>query len=225
MAGSHNLSSRRWVTDQYDRYVRGGTVPGPALGLRHDPDRRGNRPAGWRCPWTATAATANSTLTRAPNWRWPRRTATSPSAVATPIAVTKLPQLRLPEDPGVMWQFEQAVRGLADGCVELGIPSPAKRQLLTTRPAQSPHPPHAGGRRAGRHRRRPPTYPHRDRCRRRRDPSCFSLDPRRVRRIRVGPRRARQLERPAPSGGPRPGEAARRDPFAPVPATALVSAS
>ena len=26
------------------------------------------------------------------------------------------------EDPGVMWQFEQAVRGLADGCRELGIP-------------------------------------------------------------------------------------------------------
>src|SRR5690606_40232571 len=27
-----------------------------------------------------------------------------------------------PEDPGVMWQFEQAVKGLAEGCRELGIP-------------------------------------------------------------------------------------------------------
>ena len=27
-----------------------------------------------------------------------------------------------PEDPGVMWQFAEAVRGLADGCQELGIP-------------------------------------------------------------------------------------------------------
>jgi len=27
-----------------------------------------------------------------------------------------------PEDPGVMWQFAEAVRGLADGCAELGIP-------------------------------------------------------------------------------------------------------
>jgi phosphoribosylformylglycinamidine synthase len=27
-----------------------------------------------------------------------------------------------PEDPDVMWQFEQAVTGLADGCLELGIP-------------------------------------------------------------------------------------------------------
>ncbi|HCU51925.1 MAG TPA: phosphoribosylformylglycinamidine synthase subunit PurL, partial [Micromonosporaceae bacterium] len=27
-----------------------------------------------------------------------------------------------PEDPAVMWQFAEAVRGLADGCQELGIP-------------------------------------------------------------------------------------------------------
>jgi len=27
-----------------------------------------------------------------------------------------------PEDPHVMWQFAEAVRGLADGCAELGIP-------------------------------------------------------------------------------------------------------
>ena len=27
-----------------------------------------------------------------------------------------------PEDPAVMWQFSQAVRGLADGCAQLGIP-------------------------------------------------------------------------------------------------------
>jgi phosphoribosylformylglycinamidine synthase len=27
-----------------------------------------------------------------------------------------------PEDPGVMWQFAEAVRGLADGCATLGVP-------------------------------------------------------------------------------------------------------
>jgi phosphoribosylformylglycinamidine synthase len=27
-----------------------------------------------------------------------------------------------PEDPGVMWQFQQAVHGLADGCATLGVP-------------------------------------------------------------------------------------------------------
>ncbi len=41
---------------------------------------------------------------------------------ATPVAVTNCLNFGSPEDPGVMWQFSQAVRGLADGCVALGIP-------------------------------------------------------------------------------------------------------
>jgi phosphoribosylformylglycinamidine synthase len=38
------------------------------------------------------------------------------------VAVTNCLNFGSPEDPGVMWQFEQAVRGLADGCAALGIP-------------------------------------------------------------------------------------------------------
>src|SRR5919109_986603 len=41
---------------------------------------------------------------------------------ATPVAVTNCLNFGSPEDPGVMWQFAQAVRGLADGCAALGIP-------------------------------------------------------------------------------------------------------
>jgi phosphoribosylformylglycinamidine (FGAM) synthase-like enzyme len=41
---------------------------------------------------------------------------------ATPLAVTNCLNFGSPEDPGVMWQFAQAVRGLADGCAVLGIP-------------------------------------------------------------------------------------------------------
>jgi len=41
---------------------------------------------------------------------------------AIPLAVTNCLNFGAPTDPGVMWQFEQAVRGLADGCAELGIP-------------------------------------------------------------------------------------------------------
>ena len=41
---------------------------------------------------------------------------------ATPLAVTDCLNFGSPEDPGVMWQFQQAVRGLADGCAQLGIP-------------------------------------------------------------------------------------------------------
>ena len=41
---------------------------------------------------------------------------------ATPKAVTNCLNFGSPEDPAVMWQFQQAVRGLADGCAQLGIP-------------------------------------------------------------------------------------------------------
>jgi phosphoribosylformylglycinamidine synthase len=41
---------------------------------------------------------------------------------ATPLAVTNCLNFGAPTDPGVMWQFEQAVRGLADGCAYFGIP-------------------------------------------------------------------------------------------------------
>ena len=38
------------------------------------------------------------------------------------MAVTNCLNFGSPEDPAVMWQFAEAVRGLADGCQELGIP-------------------------------------------------------------------------------------------------------
>ena len=34
----------------------------------------------------------------------------------------RLPQLRPPEDPEVMWQFSEAILGLVDGCKALGTP-------------------------------------------------------------------------------------------------------
>jgi phosphoribosylformylglycinamidine synthase len=41
---------------------------------------------------------------------------------ARPLAVTDCLNFGSPEDPGVMWQFAEAVRGLADGCRDLGVP-------------------------------------------------------------------------------------------------------
>src|SRR5690606_26457058 len=41
---------------------------------------------------------------------------------ATPVAVSDCLNFGSPENPEVMWQFEQAVTGLADACLELGIP-------------------------------------------------------------------------------------------------------
>lgn len=44
------------------------------------------------------------------------------TAGAKPIAVTNCLNFGSPEDPGVMWQFAESVRGLADACLELGLP-------------------------------------------------------------------------------------------------------
>jgi phosphoribosylformylglycinamidine synthase len=41
---------------------------------------------------------------------------------ARPLAVTNCLNFGSPEDPAVMWQFAEAVRGLADGCLALGTP-------------------------------------------------------------------------------------------------------
>jgi phosphoribosylformylglycinamidine synthase len=41
---------------------------------------------------------------------------------ARPLAVTNCLNFGSPEDSAVMWQFAEAVRGLADGCAALGVP-------------------------------------------------------------------------------------------------------
>jgi phosphoribosylformylglycinamidine synthase len=41
---------------------------------------------------------------------------------AVPVAVTNCLNFGSPEDPQVMWQLAEAVRGLAEGCQVLGIP-------------------------------------------------------------------------------------------------------
>jgi phosphoribosylformylglycinamidine synthase subunit PurL len=121
MAGSPNLSSRRWVTEQYDRYVRGGTVlaqPSDSGMIRIDEST--GRGVAMSCDcngrYVYLDPYVGAQLALAEAYR---NVAVSG---ARPIAVTNCLNFGSPEDPGVMWQFEQAVRGLADGCAELGIP-------------------------------------------------------------------------------------------------------
>jgi phosphoribosylformylglycinamidine synthase len=121
MAGSPNLSSRRWVTEQYDRYVRGGTVlaqPSDSGMIRIDESTGRGVALSCDCNgrYTYLDPYAGAQLALAEAYR---NVAVSG---ARPIAVTNCLNFGSPEDPGVMWQFEQAVRGLADGCVALGIP-------------------------------------------------------------------------------------------------------
>ncbi len=121
MVGSPNLADVSWVTDQYDRYVMGNTAlaqPDDAGVVRVDETTgRG----------VALATDGNSRFAKLDPYAGAqlalaeayRNVAT---AGAMPIAVTDCLNFGSPEDPGVMWQFEQAVRGIADGCRQLGIP-------------------------------------------------------------------------------------------------------
>jgi phosphoribosylformylglycinamidine synthase subunit PurL len=121
LAGSPNLASRRWVTEQYDRYVRGGTVlsqPADAGMIRVD--EASGRGVAMSCDCNGRFVRLDPYLgTQLALAEAYRNVAVSG---ARPVAVTNCLNFGSPEDPGVMWQFQQAVRGLADGCAALGIP-------------------------------------------------------------------------------------------------------
>ncbi|WP_308282917.1 phosphoribosylformylglycinamidine synthase subunit PurL [Pseudonocardia nigra] len=121
MAASPNLCSRAWVTDQYDRYVRGNTAsaqPADSGVIRID-ERTGRGVAvatDCNARFVALDPYTGAQFALAEAYR---NVATSGAA---PLAVTNCLNFGSPEDPHVMWQFQQAVRGLADGCAQLAIP-------------------------------------------------------------------------------------------------------
>ena len=121
LLGSGNLADKRWITDQYDRYVLGNTAlsfpddggmirvdeeSGLGLALATDANERYCQLDPYRGAQLALAeAFRNVAVTG-----------------ATPVAVSDCLNFGSPENPEVMWQFSRAVEGLADGCVALGIP-------------------------------------------------------------------------------------------------------
>ncbi|MBN1171567.1 MAG: phosphoribosylformylglycinamidine synthase subunit PurL [Micromonosporaceae bacterium] len=121
LAASSNLCDKTWVVEQYDRYVQGNTVlaqPEDSGVLRLD-DRTGLG--------IALATDGNGRYARLDPYAGAKLAlAEAYRNVATtgaiPVAVTNCLNFGSPEDPMVMWQFAEAVRGLADGCAELGIP-------------------------------------------------------------------------------------------------------
>jgi phosphoribosylformylglycinamidine synthase len=121
LLGSPNLCDRSWVTDQYDRYVLGNTAlaqPDDAGVVRVDEETGRGVAVATDCnarfvkldPYTG----AQLALAEAY-----RNVAT---AGAVPLAVTDCLNFGSPEDPGVMWQFRESIRGIAEGCKVLGIP-------------------------------------------------------------------------------------------------------
>ena len=121
LAGSSNLASKSWVTNQYDRYVQGNTVlaqPEDAGMVRVDEGSGRGVAVSTDCNgrFAKLDPYAGAQLALAESYRNVCVTG------ATPLAVTNCLNFGSPEDPAVMWQFAEAVRGLADGCQVLGIP-------------------------------------------------------------------------------------------------------
>ena len=121
LLGSPGLADKSWVTDQYDRYVRGDTVLAmPEDGGLVRVDERSNL-------GITLATDGNGRYCKLDPYRGTQLVlaeAYRNVAVtgARPLAVTNCLNFGSPEDPAVMWQFAEAVRGLADGCAALGVP-------------------------------------------------------------------------------------------------------
>jgi phosphoribosylformylglycinamidine synthase len=121
MVATPNLASKAWVTDQYDRYVMGNTAlaqPDDAGVIRVDEESGLGVVLSTDCNgrFGALDPYAGAQLALAEAYR------NVGVAGGRPLAVTDCLNFGSPEDPEVMWQFAEAVRGLADGCLELGIP-------------------------------------------------------------------------------------------------------
>jgi len=121
LVASPNLADKSWITDQYDRYVRGQTVlaqPEDAGIVRVDEDTGLG---------VAVATDGNARFVRLDPYAGAQLAlaeAYRNVAVtgARPLAVTDCLNFGSPQDPTVMWQFERVTAGLADACRVLGIP-------------------------------------------------------------------------------------------------------
>jgi phosphoribosylformylglycinamidine synthase len=121
LLASPNLCDKSWITDQYDRYVLGNTalaMPDDAGVVRVDEETGRGVAVSTDCNgrFAKLDPYAGAQLALAESYR------NVATAGATPLAVTDCLNFGSPEDPGVMWQFREAVKGIAEGCKTLGIP-------------------------------------------------------------------------------------------------------
>jgi phosphoribosylformylglycinamidine synthase II len=121
VVSSPNMADKSWVTDQYDRYVQGNTVlaqPEDAGVVRIDPETNLGVAVSTDCNgrFAKLDPYVGAQLALAESYRNVAVTG------ALPLAVTDCLNFGSPENPDVMWQFEQATHGLKDACEVLGIP-------------------------------------------------------------------------------------------------------
>jgi phosphoribosylformylglycinamidine synthase subunit PurL len=121
LVAAPTVASKRWITEQYDSMVRTNTLAGPgasdaavvrikatnrALALATDGNGRWCYLDPKRGAMHAVAEAARNVATSG----------------ARPIAVTNCLNFGSPEKPEVMWQFSQAIDGVAEACLVFGTP-------------------------------------------------------------------------------------------------------
>ncbi|HEX3325541.1 MAG TPA: phosphoribosylformylglycinamidine synthase subunit PurL [Actinomycetota bacterium] len=120
LLASPSICSKRWVWEQYDHMIFLGTIgpPGGDAAVIRLPDREvavaiSTDGPGRYCYLDpcdgARLAVAESARNVA-------------AAGARPVAITNCLNLGNPEDPEVMWQFGEVIRGISDACNALGTP-------------------------------------------------------------------------------------------------------
>jgi phosphoribosylformylglycinamidine synthase len=121
LLASPAIASKRWIFEQYDHMVRTNTLVAPGAGdatvLRVKQTRRALALAvdgNGRWCWLDPRAGAMHAVAEAA-----RNVA---CAGARPCAATNCLNFGNPEKPEVMWQFSEAVDGIAEACRALGTP-------------------------------------------------------------------------------------------------------
>ncbi len=121
LLASPNLTSKAWVTNQYDRFVQGNTAlaqpddsgvirvdESTNLGVALATDASGR--------YSKLDPRTGAALALAEAYR------NVATAGAVPMAVTDCLNFGSPENPDSMWQLVEAIEGLADACQELSVP-------------------------------------------------------------------------------------------------------
>ncbi|HKE35749.1 MAG TPA: phosphoribosylformylglycinamidine synthase subunit PurL [Candidatus Acidoferrum sp.] len=126
LLASPAIASKRWITEQYDTSVRTNTLAGPGAsdaavvrikdpqtnevkrGLALSTDGNGR----W-CQLNPRVGAMHAVAEAARNVA---------ASGARPIAATNCLNFGSPEKPEVMWQFSEAIDGIAEACTALGTP-------------------------------------------------------------------------------------------------------
>jgi phosphoribosylformylglycinamidine synthase II len=120
LIGSPNIGSKRWIWEQYDHMIFLGTIRGP-----------GADAAVIRLPGRNTAVAisvdGNGRYCYLDPYEGARLAVAEAArnvacAGARPVAITNCLNFGNPENPEVMWQFAEVIRGLKDACSALGTP-------------------------------------------------------------------------------------------------------